>query len=153
MKALTVRGPWASAIALGNKRVENRTWRPHADVIGQRIAIHAGRACDADAEYFVRYVEDHKTAADVLRHAREHRGCVVAVATVARVVKYADADTAILWPDVPGDPRYFQGPLGWVLEDVVALAEPVPCKGRQGLWRLPEDVERAVLAQVGGGAS
>lgn len=35
------------------------------------------------------------------------------------------------------------------LDDVRVLAKPIPCGGRQGLWTLPEDVERAVMAQVG----
>lgn len=38
-----------------------------------------------------------------------------------------------------GDPWFF-GPLGWTLDDVVTLPEPVPCKGLQGLWRLPDEV-------------
>lgn len=41
------------------------------------------------------------------------------------------------------------GPIGWVLADVIALPEPVPCRGAQGLWTLPDDVERRVMAQVG----
>lgn len=42
MKALTIRQPWASLIALGVKRIETRSWRaPHA-LIGKTIAIHAG---------------------------------------------------------------------------------------------------------------
>jgi hypothetical protein len=34
------------------------------------------------------------------------------------------------------------------LADVRPLAEPVPCKGALGLWRLPEDVEKAVRTQL-----
>src|SRR5690554_1369660 len=44
MKALTIKAPWAQAIVYGTKRIENRTWKPHADVIGKRIAIHCGRS-------------------------------------------------------------------------------------------------------------
>lgn len=33
------------------------------------------------------------------------------------------------------------------LLDVRVLPKPVPCKGSQGLWRLPEDVHAAVAAQ------
>ncbi|WP_370325271.1 ASCH domain-containing protein [Euzebya sp.] len=43
MKALTVRQPWASLIVLGVKDVENRSWSAPAGIIGQRIAIHAGK--------------------------------------------------------------------------------------------------------------
>jgi hypothetical protein len=37
----------------------------------------------------------------------------------------------------------------WRLADVRPLAEPVPCKGALGLWTLPDDVEAAVVAQMG----
>jgi hypothetical protein len=40
------------------------------------------------------------------------------------------------------------GPYGWLLEDVVALRETVPCKGAQGLWTVPPDVAARVLEQV-----
>lgn len=51
MKALTIKAPWAQAIAHGTKRIENRTWKPHADVIGQRIAIHCGKSTALAGHY------------------------------------------------------------------------------------------------------
>jgi hypothetical protein len=41
-----------------------------------------------------------------------------------------------------------KSPVGWVLDDVIALDEPVPCPGAQGLWQLPIDVEARVRAQI-----
>jgi activating signal cointegrator 1 len=43
MKALTLHQPWATLIALGVKTIETRSWRAPASLIGQRIAIHAGK--------------------------------------------------------------------------------------------------------------
>jgi len=34
------------------------------------------------------------------------------------------------------------------LADVRPLPEPVPCRGMLGLWRLPDDVEKAVREQL-----
>lgn len=42
MKALTIRQPWATLIALGVKTIETRSWRAPQALIGQTIAIHAG---------------------------------------------------------------------------------------------------------------
>jgi len=42
-----------------------------------------------------------------------------------------------------GSPGY-----GWQLRDVTVLAQPVPCKGAQGLWPVPDDVLAAVRAQI-----
>jgi len=48
------------------------------------------------------------------------------------------------------DPRAaVGGPVGWVLDNVRPLTTPVACKGTQGLWAVPPDVEAAVRAQIG----
>jgi hypothetical protein len=44
--------------------------------------------------------------------------------------------------------RWFFGPFGYVLRDVRALATPVPCRGWQGFWTLPDDIESAVNEQL-----
>jgi len=43
MKALTLWPEWAWAIIHLGKDVENRTWHPPKNILGQRIALHAGR--------------------------------------------------------------------------------------------------------------
>jgi hypothetical protein len=46
---------------------------------------------------------------------------------------------------------WFTGPYGWTLDDVVALPAPVPCRGAQGLWPVPDDVAALVIEQAKGG--
>ena len=41
-KAITLHAPWGSLIAVGAKRIETRSWRPPAAMIGQRLLIHQG---------------------------------------------------------------------------------------------------------------
>ncbi len=41
MKAITLWQPWASLVAAGVKTIETRSWRAPANLIGERIAIHA----------------------------------------------------------------------------------------------------------------
>jgi hypothetical protein len=36
------------------------------------------------------------------------------------------------------------GGWAWELDDVEPLADPIPCRGRQGVWRLPEDVAEEI---------
>ena len=43
VKALTIRQPWATLIALGVKTIETRSWRAPQALIGQTLAIHAGK--------------------------------------------------------------------------------------------------------------
>ena len=158
MKALTLRQPWAWAVLHAGKWVENRTWRPPAAILGEPFAIHAGfKAPDA---------EDVATA---LRRAaaggsalappeRFDRGCVVGIATVVGFVE-VDDDRAVrrqLFPGrgaAQGDELarramaspWFIGPVGMVLADVRALPVPVPCRGTLGFWKLPPEVEEAVV--------
>ena len=123
MRALTVKRPWAQAIAAGLKTIENRSWRPPDAFIGERIAIHAGAAWDAAG------------AAWILEHIGIEllpeecpAGRVVCTVVVADVVEQSR------------DP-WFRGPLGWVLKDLQqATSRPMP--GRLSLWRLDTGVVR-----------
>src|SRR5437868_192797 len=43
MKTLSLIQPWASLVAVGEKKVETRSWRAPRDMYGERIAIHASK--------------------------------------------------------------------------------------------------------------
>jgi len=43
---------------------------------------------------------------------------------------------------------YSYGRWAWKLSDIVLLDEPLPFKGRQGLWNIPEDIENQLLLKV-----
>jgi hypothetical protein len=133
IRALTVRQPWANAIAYGNKRVENRTWSADR-AAGKLIAIHAGKGHDLDA-----MPPEGCTWPEVPDLSL---GAVLAVATVT--------GSCVPWEcDGECSPWAIRGQDHWHLEDVRPLAKPVPCRGALGLWRLPEGVEKAVRAQLG----
>ena len=51
MKAITLHQPWASLIAEGHKTIETRDWPPPLSLVGQRIAIHAGKRKPRRAEW------------------------------------------------------------------------------------------------------
>jgi hypothetical protein len=173
MLALTVWNPWASLIVgappIGDrpatppqKPVENRGWRPPAKLVGQQIAIHAGKTFDSDA--FESVFLDKEFGPVVAPYSMAGlfpRGAVVGVATLDRVIgpvpetvfyeerlKGISQATIESWRLTPDELRWFVGPWGWVFRDRRCI-EPVVCKGAQGLWPLPEDVERAVTAQIG----
>lgn len=132
MKALTLHQPWAWAVRLPDpygKRIENRTWGPPASVIGQRIAIHAGRFCDWTEKATVNEILVELGAPRLAPDAF-NLGSVIAIATLAGVVTESDSP-------------WFSGPLGWVLEDVVPIVA-VNARGRLGLWDLPPHVEKQV---------
>lgn len=64
-----------------------------------------------------------------------------AIVGLAEVVRY----DRINRDPIPSDPWAF-GPWVWRLGHVVPLLLPMAIPGRQGLWRPPVDVERALIA-------
>lgn len=131
MKALTVRQPWADAIAHGTKRTENRTWRPPQNA-GSRILVHAGAAYDPMGRFAI-------TGLATLESWPGTRGAIVAVADLKDVHAAQDGCCAP-W----GQPDVYH----WIFSSVAALPEPVPCPGRQRLWTPGDDVLAAVLRQI-----
>lgn len=140
MKALTLWQPWSWAVAYAGKRIENRDWRPPADIIGQRIAIHAGKTLDQGALGKLRWALRESGLAIPSDEAFA-RGAIEAVAVVAGWIAKA--------PKSEEQARWFTGPCGWVLTNVVPLAAPVPCPGARKLWEIPAAVEAEVQRQLG----
>ncbi len=134
MKAITLWQPWASLIMFGPKRVENRTWRPKYTDLPCRLAIHAG-------------AKEEKTVSEAVLKVLEgmppahwNNSAILGTALLTTIVHSAE--------DLPEDQRmWFVGPIGWVLEDIRPLRFPLPCKGAQGLWTLPDDIFRKLKVQ------
>jgi len=170
MRALTLTQPWCGLVASGIKLVENRP-RPmiKSEDFGKPFALHASREIDEDA--YGRIFE----IAPELRPEAERRwwymltrisSAVIAVAVIEREIHAAfDINKQIYAIEIPsrnprrppqqpgpidlGDQlRWFFGRIGYVLRDVRALAEPVPCRGFQGFWTLTHDVQARVAGQL-----
>lgn len=113
---LTLRQPWASAIAYGTKRIENRAWpTDHRGL----ILIHAGRTLDPNAH-------DAPLARPFLRRPYP-KGAIVAVARLDGC--HTDDGWCTLW----SKPGHYH----WRLSTVTPLAAPLPCPGARGLWTPP----------------
>lgn len=140
MKALTISQPYATLIASGQKWVENRTW--YTPFRGP-LAIHAGKG----SQYLDR---------DAL--SRYPTGCIVAVADMiacARLETIATSAKEIMSAGLTIEQveshEHTEGPYCWVLRNVRALSEPVPCRGAQGLWDWNENIPEEVAARPAAG--
>jgi activating signal cointegrator 1 len=164
LPALTLTAPYGTLIALREKRIETRSW---ATSYRGRIAIHQGktlgpvyglrglqRLCDR-VEFSnilwrngVRKGNPPNDAwADVLP-----LGAVIAT---AELVDCVPTDVLVQAGEIgrfteEGAPRvwvltnqerafgdYGPGRFAWLLDDIRPLAEPIPARGLQGLWRWP----------------
>ena len=140
MKSLTIKQPWCNAIAYGTKRVENRSWPVPRGMVGETIALHAGKTPDVAA----RPPEGEAWPMD---HPMP-LGTVIATARIADCHPVYKICNPSGIPSSVCTPWSIWGQAHWVLEDVRPLATPVPCKGALGLWTLPDDTEASVLAQM-----
>jgi hypothetical protein len=147
MRALTLWRPWEIAILSGSKTVENRSWPPPKSVIGTRIALHAGKKYDYVSAEAIKQVLGLATIEST-------PGVIVGTVLIAGYVKIGTkgrdgtATSPELLPLLKS--VWFFGEYGWALQDVRALAKPVPCKGMQGLWVVPPEIEAEVLRQEQG---
>lgn len=143
MKGLTVYQPWASLIVRGRKRIENRVWKPFRNLVGKRIAIHAGKTWDPDFPTHD-YLDELEGIHADFRVAGIEAFPFGAILGTAIVVGWADSLAKI-----PLDQhRWFCGPIGWVLGEVRVLAKPVPCRSSQGLWDVPQDALAEIERQA-----
>lgn len=130
-RVATLWQPWATAIAMGLKTIETRNWSTRYRGL---LGIHAGKRWDKDAAVFL--------PPAVVERARGECGVLLAVATLADVVRY---ETMTAWKEAAAAhlcPMEFWNPEkhGWILKNLRRV-KPVPVMGAMGLWRFVGDVE------------
>lgn len=133
MKAITVWQPWAGSLAAGIKENETRSW---ATRYRGHIAIHSSvksipRASDRVWEairHQLKVPEIHTGPAVF------PRGCILATAELVDCIRITPEYITTLTPDELALGDYTPGRYAWKLANVQKLPEPIPAKGRQGLW-------------------
>ncbi len=128
MKALSVRQPWAWLIVQGIKNIENRTWA--TDLRGY-ILIHAGKARpdpdDLDrAKAMLRRLGLKVTLPETL-----DLGAIVGSVEITGMM----TDKDVRWYNRRRFPWY-EGPVGWTLANPIAFDQPLPYKGKLGLFEV-----------------
>ena len=127
MKALTLWQPWATLIAIGAKKIETRPWSTR---YRGPLAIHAAKtqkmARYARLEPFCSALE----AGGYNPFQPLPSGVVVATCQLVDCKQVTSTED---WPESPevefGD--YGIGRWMWFLDEIEALPDPVPARGRQ----------------------
>lgn len=130
MKALTICQPYAHLIALGRKRVENRTWPTR---YRGPLLIHAGKSRS--------WLDDEGEGIDArygIRIREMAFGAVVAIADLVECVSYGRIELRDFDREYPWlrEHEHANGPWCWILANVRRLPEPIPARGAQGLFEL-----------------
>ena len=137
MKALSIHQPWAWAILQAGKTVENRTWSTR---YRGPILVHASKS---RASYDREKQLDWKALYGVELPAWEElvTGAVVGVVDVVDCVSPTSSRAIRLNP-------WTEGPVCWVLANPRPLPKPVPFRGAQLLFEVPDEL----ISTAGGSA-
>lgn len=142
MKAITIKQPWASLIALGEKRFETRSWQTK---YRGPLAIHAGKTVDKEA------CEDSWIKGILAEHGitswkQLPIGVVIATVELIDCHKVGLGVGSVVCTSGPmidgleyefGD--YTEGRYAWQFSNLVVLSEPIPAKGQLSLWEWEEN--------------
>jgi hypothetical protein len=164
LHALTLHRPWPMVMSTKRspadrfaiKPIENRGWPPPESLFGHYFALHAGKTWDQDGADFIKrlWPEMPGSAADhplgitsvgrligVLTRGGD--GIDLGDGTHAGIVLANGIDAGSVLARL--DLRWFFGDFGWIVDNVTAI-DPVPCRGMQGLWKVP-DAELALVRE------
>jgi hypothetical protein len=169
VRGITLTPPWGTLIAVAarfpnlGKQIETRSWPIPAALREQPLAIHQakGLAHLKTEEALAKLCasspfREALSAVGITSAAQLPRGQIVAVATPIDCVGTLALSRSLFWgtpqgrtwPQITEPERsfgnYALGRYAWLLDQISALALPVNCKGAQGLWVVPDDVEKAI---------
>lgn len=160
MLALTVWPEWAYGITHLGKPIENRGWTPPRSLIGQDFALHAGKSiggtgrdAESDVGEVMQYASDagYRWGGKSMAEMGYPAYCALCKETVAQVKARSGGIVALVRLDGWLPKRqtrngwHMPDSFGWQLTLRKVLQDPVPCKGMQGLWMVPNDILGAVL--------
>jgi hypothetical protein len=133
MKVLSLLQPWASLVVCGAKKIETRSW---TTAYRGPLFIHAslGRAgalVAAEAP-FTQHIPDFKALPF---------GAIIGQVMLTGVLRtealgLPDAAMGILTLEEKIFGDYSAGRYAWILEEPAAFDDPIPAKGKLGLWEI-----------------
>lgn len=150
MKCLTLTQPWATLVAIGEKKIETRSWRTS---YRGTLAIHAAKGFPGDARDFANshrvnglLVNAGYATAD--KNAGIPTGAVVATARLISCIPTRELRQGQVIPvdylAGCGDfeltdqeflfGNYDPGRWAWLLADITPLPSPIPAIGHLSLW-------------------
>ncbi len=158
MKSLTLYQPWASLVAMGEKKFETRGWPTN---YRGPILIHAGKKPFKTDSYLDRELYPFADALglpDIYSFDSMPCGSIIAVAELVNCLKivsrvkvsgnqfFARLENE---QDITRNELYFGdyevGRFAWELANVHRLAEPIRAKGMQRIWNFDETPHQVAI--------
>ena len=154
LRILTVRQPWAWAIIHGGKDVENRT-RNIAGAYRGPVAIHVATGGTLMENYrTIQRIRPDLASDDLpwptFEHGVPNAGHVIGVLDLVDVHQDCTELVEGFGHTPTCSPWAMPGHWHLCLENPRPLAEPIPARGRLGLWRPDPTLATAILNGIGG---
>lgn len=141
MKAISLTQPWAMLFALGEKKVETRSWRPPDKIqLPFTLAIHAAKGFSLDDKLLA----TSEPFGSVLKRRGINWFNELPLGAIIGTVQIYDVwltEDARNWVDSQerafGD--YSDGRFAWVSCNP-RMIEPIPIRGALKLWEVPTEI-------------
>ena len=141
MKAITVWQPWASLIAHRFKRIETRNWS--TSYRGPLLIHAAKRKMDMIHEQAIKDFESMDIDwIDGLPFGA--LVCLVCLIDVSKI-RYVDLYEYDYGQEELSHGDFSIGRFAWVTDHVKTFKEPIPFRGQQGLFNVPDEILPTVL--------
>ena len=141
MRCLSIHQPWCYAILHQGKAVENRTWPTR---YRGPLLVHASKSrasYDAQSPDIWR----ERYGVDLPPWDSLVKGAIIGVVELADCVPASGEGLTDRQRDWLASHPFTEGPVCWVLKNPRAFAEPIPFRGAQGLFDVPDEVVAAAL--------
>lgn len=131
MKTISLYQPWASAMALGLKTIETRPTRIHHRGL---VAIHAAKKWTEDEQ---EWCEDFARQFAKPALLDPPRGCVIAYGRIVDCKPAEELLSGLSYQEALLG-NYAPKRFGWIFEGIIPLEVPIPWRGQQGQFNVPD---------------
>lgn len=147
MKALTIHQPFALALATGLKQYETRPRRTnHRGKFGIHAGLHVdeeslGRLINAGIPLDEHVERPLSRRWSVLSAEDLPTGCIVAIGEITDCIEMTEEFIAQQTPQEIALGGWEVGRFAYKVENVERLDQPIPARGKQGMWDWDETSE------------
>lgn len=137
MKAITLWQPHATLVAIGVKKFETRSWSTH---YRGPLIIHAAKRFE-DSEVRLCFDEPFRTCLQQAGYRKASDlplGAAIAMVDLIDILPVEQVVGKIDGRELAFG-NYQPGRFAWELANLLSFPNPIPMRGRQGLWTLAQD--------------
>lgn len=154
MRVLTLRQPWAWMVVAGIKTIETRTWRTNYRGL---VVIHASKKFgNEEKETIYRMARWSEFLNNALRSAIFDTGAIIGEANLEACFRFNNFETFETLQEkhccIPVEDYSWANRWGWELSLAKKYKQPIPIKGKLGLWDLSPDDFIAACRRAGIGS-